>query len=137
MSDIERNRPELTSEEASFVERVTTSYAPPPMSPSQRVAFRQRLDARLGPRRRTWLVAPLAGVAAAAAALALWLAVPGAVEPIPGATPGAHNRATAAPEESEDGSIDEALFALTTSDERDGSLPDDYAAIASLLLDGA
>ena len=134
MSDAEQNRPDLTREEASFVERVATSYAPPPTSSSQRVAFRRRLDARVERRSRAWWPGPIMGVAAAAAAVVLWLAVPGSVEPIPEA----QRQTTAqAPEGAADESIDEALFALTTSNDRDASLPDDYAAIASLLLDGA
>ena len=138
MSDDERNRLELTSEDARFIERVGEAYTPTKPGASQRAEFRQALDGRIAARERPRFTLPLAGFAAATAAVALWLYLPGATDPSPVVQPQLVAEAEATSDEIEEtvDSVDEALFTLTASEDRDTSLPDDYAAIASLLLDG-
>jgi hypothetical protein len=119
----------LDREDRDFVERLAAHWAPPPATPAQRAAFDEALRARLGPRRRRWLWTP--ALAAAAAAAALWLYAAPSPRPAP-LTPGA-SAAAAAWE-------DEILLSgdRSPAGDRDESelLPDDYAAIASLILDG-
>ncbi|MCP4004829.1 MAG: hypothetical protein GY725_11585 [bacterium] len=123
---------ELTPEEAAFVERLRGGYTPEPMSPARRVTFREELDARLTRRTLGWR-APLGAVLAASAALALWFAVPNVIEQ-PGL--GAPLSETASAQSIEEVLLTLSASALDETESDNAELPDDYAAIASLLLDG-
>ena len=114
----------LDREDRAFVERLAANWAPAPATPAQRAAFDGALAARLERRRRLWVPA----LATAAAAAALWLFVAPSQGPAPSSPD-----ATAAWEY-------ELFFSsdLSPASDRDDSelLPEDYAAIASLILDG-
>jgi hypothetical protein len=133
----EPGAPELTRADQRFVARVADAWRAAPLSAERRVAFQARLDARIASRRAALPLRALAGAVAAAAAV--WLVVAGlgsgerdgelriarADDPRPVATESA--RAATA---------EEAILELSAEDDgEDESLPDDYAAIASLFLD--
>jgi hypothetical protein len=129
MSHRDQERPVLDREEQAFVERLAASWAPPSTTPAQRAAFDEGLRARLERRRRPWLVVP--ALATAAAAALIWFAV----------TPSVGPTAPRGDESVVAGAWDYELFFssdVSPSDDRDDSegLPDDYEAIASLILGG-
>jgi hypothetical protein len=133
MTSTRDERPRLEHGEEGFVESLTAEYAPSPMSAAQRAAFDETLRARLERPRRRWLLAPAFAGATAAAAL-IWLAVAGPTGPvgIPGGEGSGREIA---------GSWEDELFLsseVSGSEDRveSGALPDDYLAIASLLIDG-
>ncbi|MEE8580137.1 MAG: hypothetical protein V3T33_00995 [Myxococcota bacterium] len=76
MSPSQDDRPRLEPKEERFLERLAGSYAPPPQTPAERVAFDQALAARLqrptALAGRRWV--PPAFAVAAAAGLA-WLVI--------------------------------------------------------------
>jgi hypothetical protein len=134
-NDLER---QLDRDDADFVRRIEESYRPPELSPSRRVAFREGIDARIQrrPTRGLWTAA------VASVAIALTLVVLRATEgptttstalPPPVVATGDSGRASG---------DDTMLVALAMSgdvdgdDEDDASLPEDYAAIADLFLEG-
>jgi hypothetical protein len=99
-----------------LIETIQRSYRPEPMDAARQAAFRRRLAARLARRPRAPLALPALG--AAAAALALWLALPGGTElPSP-------------EEETVFSAFVDPDDATAPSDE---SLPEDYVVLASLL----
>jgi len=129
MSHRDQERPVLDREEQAFVERLAASWAPPPTTPARRAAFDEALRARLERRRRPWLVVPALATAAAAAVIGF------SVIPPVGPTPPQGEESVVA------GAWDSELFFssdVSPADDRDGSegLPDDYEAIASLILGG-
>lgn len=134
MTPLEPDRPELSSEDAAFVEQLRQTYRWPERSGARRAAFRSRIDERLAQRGRGWrgLLVPVALTAAAAAALVVWLALPPGSEPDAGAPLVATTQpASETPED--------AILALTepgSEIDRNSSLPEDYEAISSLLLGG-
>jgi ferric-dicitrate binding protein FerR (iron transport regulator) len=129
MTHRDEERPVLDRDEQAFVERLAASWAPPPTTPAQRAAFDEALRERLERRRRPWLVIPVLATAAAAAVIGF------ALMPSVGPTaPRGEESAVA-------GAWDAELFLssdVSPSLDRDGSegLPDDYEAIASLILGG-
>jgi hypothetical protein len=136
VSELDRDREELSPEDEALVRRIEEAWRAPAMSPSRRVAFRERLDARVaarGGRDRVRRLGVAALATAGAAVLALVM-LAGPDQPVvPGAAPAAP--APTARSVSERG---EAILSLTVeealaSDEPE--LPADYAAIASLLGD--
>ena len=119
--------------EREFVDRLAAEYAPPPMTAAERLAFDEAIRARLERPRRRPLLIPAAAAAAAAAAL-IWLALSDSTGPIrlPGEEESGKEFA---------GSWEDQLFLsseLSAWEDRLESeiLPEDYLAIASLLLDG-
>ena len=68
-------RPKLAREDEGFVKRVAASYAPPPMTATERAAFDEALLGRIrrGQPERRWLVAAGLPAVAAAALAAVWL----------------------------------------------------------------
>jgi hypothetical protein len=118
------DRPVVSQEDARFIERLAQALPRPELSPARRAAFHARLDER---RRRGAVAAWRPGwlaLGAASAALALWLALPGAPVPEP------VREAQAADAE--------AILALATEEPRDRSeaLPADYQAIEDLWMGG-
>jgi len=104
-----------------LVRRIAESYRAPEPTPAGRTAFRAALDARIRQRtarRRFW--APLAATAAAALVAVAVATVFGAQQPTE------QDVAETAPEE--------ALLALAAPEPADETLPDDYEAIADLLM---
>jgi hypothetical protein len=136
MSSPSDERPKLAREEEDFVKRVAASYAPPPMTATERAAFDEALLGRIRrsqPARR-WLVAAWLPAAAAVALTVVWLfsGWPGSDEFVPSDEDVPALSARAWEEELflEDGSFE--------SEQTDESelLPEEYIAIASILLDG-
>jgi hypothetical protein len=129
MSHRDQENPVLDREEQAFVERLAASWAPPPTTPARRAAFDEGLRARLERRRRPWLVVP--ALATAAAAALIWFSVTPSLGPT---VPRGDESVVA-------GAWDAELFLssdVSPSEDRDGAegLPDDYEAIASLILGG-
>ena len=123
--DLEETR---SADALRLARRIAELYAAPPPTESARRRFDARLEARLHARPRPW------GFALAAAAVALALAVLGeraARTPAPVA-PAAPALAAVAEAESA-----EAVLELATGPVADpeDALPDDYLAIAFLILD--
>jgi hypothetical protein len=136
MSSPSDERPKLAREDEGFVKRVAESYAPPPMTAAERAAFDETLLERIQrshPTRR-WLT--LAGVPAAvgAALAAAWLFFlsPGTegLAPSEGMAPALSARAW-----EEELFLNGGLFEAERADESE-LLPEEYLAIASVLLDG-
>jgi hypothetical protein len=104
------------TDDRDLVEAIDRSFRPEPMDPIRAAAFRRRLDEKIARRRRTLRVG-LPALAAAAAATALWLALPIAPEPATG--------------------DESALYAFVDPDaageSSDDYLPADYVVLASLL----
>ena len=132
--------------DAEFVKRLADHYAPSPLSPGQRAVWDTALAARLEKRRRA-IVLP--GLATAALAAALVFGLGGwfglersgpSVRPAPvvSATQ-TQTLGVSAEDSAADLLLDdwEYLLALQPADaEEDGQLPDDYAAIARIFLEG-
>ena len=136
------NRDEGTpprAEDEKFAERLAASFSPAPLSPARRAAFDEALAARLEQRRRSRLMLPALAAAAGAVAAALaWLTLPGAFDP---AATGGRGAGDVAAETSAAVRWELELLdpnALTDADDAGDTerLPDDYAAIAGLFLDG-
>jgi len=128
----------LSAEDEEFAERLAASFSPAPLSPAQRAAFDEALAARLERRRSRLLLPALAGAAGAVAAALAWLVAPGAFDPAASQPRGADDvvaeASAAARWELELLDLD----SLTDPDAAAESeqLPDDYAAIAGIFLDG-
>lgn len=108
----------LSREDAALVRRIADATQAAPLSAARRVAFNAALEARLARRRRPEPLRALAGVATA---LVVWLVVATSVPTTP-PTP--------------DLSPEDALLALLELEPAgaDTALPDEYRAIASVLL---
>ncbi|MGH0028446.1 MAG: hypothetical protein ACQGVC_01540 [Myxococcota bacterium] len=130
MSHRDPDRPDLGAQDAAFVEHVAQLTRAPQPSAARRVAFQAELDRRIA-RGAAWDRLPVwAGGAVALLALALVLRPGG---PVPGGQGPADVPVAGAP------SSVEVLLSLADeySDETtDTRLPDEYEAIASLILDG-
>jgi hypothetical protein len=130
-------RTPLRAEDEEFVERLAARFSPEPLSPARRAAFDDALAARIARRRHRWLLVPALATAAVAAALA-WLVAPGAFDP---AKIGPANGDDVIAETTADTLWELELLdpnAFVERDEADDleQLPDDYAAIAVVFLDG-
>ena len=138
MSTASKHRPPGQTD-AEFVKRLADHYAPSPLSPSRRAAWDTALAARLEKRRRAMV---LPGLATAALATALVFGLGGWFgfdrdDPAVSAT-AARTLGVPAQDSASDLLDDwEYLLAFQPADdEEDGLLPDDYAAIASIFLEG-
>jgi ferric-dicitrate binding protein FerR (iron transport regulator) len=133
MTARDRERPDLAPDDAAFVRRLAELSAAPEASPARRAAFQAELDRRLARRRGVgWSL--LAGAVAAGAALAVLLrAGDGPPAPADGTVTA---RAEAAAVRGQTATPEEALLSLTSESaaDPDVSLPNDYVAIATLLL---
>ena len=144
MSTASKHRPPGRTD-AEFVKRLADHYAPSSLSPGQRAVWDTALAARLEKRRRTMV---LPGLATAALAAALVFGLGGwfglersgpSVRPAPVVSAAATRALGVSAEDSASDLLDdwEYLLALQPADaEEDGQLPDDYAAIASIFLEG-
>ena len=144
MSTASKHRPPGRTD-AEFVKRLADHYAPSPLSPGQRAVWDTALAARLETRRRTMV---LPGLATAALAAALVFGLGGwfglersgpSVRPAPVVSATQTRTLVVSAEDSASDLLDdwEYLLALQPADaEEDGQLPDDYAAIASIFLEG-
>ena len=122
------DRPELDRDEVELVRRIAEEYTPAPMSPAERVAFHERLSARLAGRGPRWLLA--SGLAAtAAAAVVLWLAT------APSLDPPAQLLTTAQWESELLYPVELVGEDAAEAEDEESLLPADYQEIA-LLLDG-
>jgi hypothetical protein len=124
--------PELSPADERLVRRIDAAWRAPAASPERRVAFQRRLDERIAASRGLWGRHRLASAAMAAgvALLAVAAYVVGQRAPVQ-----APRAVATAVEASARG---EAIFALATEDvyaSAEDDLPDDYVAIASLLVD--
>ena len=133
----EEDETRLDSGDARFAAKLGELYAPEPHTSEQRMAFARELEARLDrPRRRAAWLPALAGLGAAAAMA--WMVL--APAPDSGPDVGGSLIAVAA-------NRDELEWQLfypdrlledrrdMASERRDGGLPDEYMAIASVFLD--
>lgn len=144
MSTASKHRPPGRTD-AEFVKRLADHYAPSPLSPGQRAVWDTALAARLETRRRAMV---LPGLATAALAAALVFGLGGwfglersgpSVRPAPVVSATATRALGVSAEDSAPDLLDdwEYLLALQPADdEEDGQLPDDYAAIARIFLEG-
>jgi len=136
MSSSSDDRPKLAREDEDFVKRVAESYAPPPMAAAERAAFEEVLLERV--RRshvaRRWFTAAGLPAAAGAALAAAWLLFlsPGTegLAPSEEIVPALSARAW-----EEELFLDGGFFELEQPDESE-LLPEEYIAIAGVLLDG-
>jgi len=134
-----RDEPTLPRDrDEEFVERLSAGFCPAPLSPARRAAFDEALAARLERRRSRLLLPALAAAAGAAAAALVWLLAPGAFNP---AATGRQGAGDVVAEASAAARWELELLdpnSFTDSDDREDSerLPDDYAAIAGIFLDG-
>ncbi len=125
-------RPDLSPADGAFVDRVREVYTWPEQTDFERAAFRARLDERLPRtrgRRAIWVPAALATAGMGVAALVI------SVLPLSAPLDERSSELLHAGGET----AQEALLALTQptqSIDRNSSLPTDYEAISSLLLDG-
>lgn len=127
-------------EARAFARRLSEAYAPPPLSAAEQARFDAGLEERLERRRRRggWL--PLLAGAASAAAL-LWVLLPaGAPEPEETPAPRMADATPAAQWEYDLIYSTDAALSGEPEEEEDAfpeaMLPDEYAAIDSLLLGG-
>ncbi|MGH0038394.1 MAG: hypothetical protein ACQGVK_25450 [Myxococcota bacterium] len=137
MNPSERESTDLLPDDRRWIETIAESYRTSPLSPSERVIFDERLQARIH-RRRRGLAAGWMAAAAAVVALAALLVWSGPSGPAP------EDTLRLAGGWSEDGDLvsdygaPESLFVGTASNDpwtdEDEDLPDEYAAIAGLLL---
>lgn len=144
MSTASTHRPPGRTD-AEFVKHLADHYAPSPLSPGQRAVCDTALAARLEKRRRAMV---LPGLATAALATALVFGLGGwfglersgpSVRPAPVVSATAARALGVSAEDSASDLLDdwEYLLALQPADdEEDGQLPDDYAAIARIFLEG-
>ncbi len=119
--------PRLSPADEAFVRRIASAYAPPRPSAPQRAAFMARLDARFERSRRRRQGGALVAAAAAALAAFALLHAPSQAPPAQrAAAPGAGSAQA------------EAILALAIAQEpaSDAALPEDYEAIAGVLLGG-
>jgi hypothetical protein len=132
-------RSDLDRDAERFVERLAASYAPPPLSPSRRVAFdaalRQRVERRRGfPR----LVPALAASTLAAGALVI--ALLGRTPEPPAGSAGAPEAVVAGELRSQSWAYQllaaDPLAETTGESGQAEALPPDYAAINSAFLGG-
>lgn len=133
----EDDEPRIESRDARFAAKLAQAYAPESRTAEQRAAFARELSARLErPRRRGGLLPALAGAGAAAAVAWMMLSPP--VEPV--SPIGRPLVADAAARDDLEWQLfypDQLLqdHKDGTSGSRDGGLPDEYMAIASVFLD--
>lgn len=121
-------------ESLAFVAKLASHYSPEPMSDGERRAFDRSLSERLASRHRTWRNVATIAAAATAAALAL-IAAPGLF--LDTDPPAGGNRAEAfAAAEWESQLFDTSDFDDSDAFDELDDLPDDYVAIAGLLLGG-
>ena len=125
------------NDEEQWVEDVRRGYSPPELSPAEAAAFDAGLEARLGPRRPLWLLAPALAVAVAAV---LFLAWPRGEAPAPTPPPVALVSVDAFVDalDPHEALGDEAWADLEVDVEddealEDVSLPDEYLALAEVL----
>ncbi|MEM7413640.1 MAG: hypothetical protein AAF430_25635 [Myxococcota bacterium] len=140
------DRPELSPRDAAFVREIESLTRAPEMTAAQRVAFSEDVDRRVAARRSAGWLPALAGMVAVGAAVALALfAGPDARPPSDDIESPRVAETTPAPRVIETAPATttpvEALLSLAEAEESDlpsddDTLPDDYAAIASLILDG-
>ena len=144
MSTASKHRPPGRTD-AEFVKRLADHYAPSPLSPGQRAVWDAALTARLETRRRAVVLPGLATAALAATlvfGLGGWLGFETddpAVRPAPVVSATQTQTLGVSAEDSASDLLDdwEYLLALQPADdEEDGQLPDDYAAIAHIFLEG-
>lgn len=133
-------RPVLDERDARLVARLREEWAPEPLTAAGRTAFDARLQERIeAARRRRWW--PALGASLATASLAALLVLraqpPAAPPPVDLAERGAPAERLAASDEP--AWIDELLYATVDYDDAqeldDAGLPDEYVAIAGVLLD--
>ena len=120
---------QLAPDDAAFVSRLAEHYRAPEPTAAGRKTFRAALDERVRRRAAPWRALAL-GLAAAAAGIAalLFAQAPRFVPALPDAAQGTAQASNTSPEE--------ALLALAVPiAAADDALPDDYEAIAGLLLD--
>lgn len=133
----EEDETRIDSGDARFAAKLGELYAPEPRTAEQRAAFARELEARLERRRSraAWLPA-LAGLGAAAAMA--WVVLWPASDPGPDVG-GSLVDAAATRDDLEwqlfypDRLLEDRME--TASERRDGGLPDEYMAIASVFLD--
>ena len=123
MTTHEPGERELSPEERSLVEWIDASFRPAPADTASAAGLVQRIERRIEQRRRVRLVAlPLAALAAGVLAALLWSA--------PSSTPGVNGA---------EGTLLQAFAdppaAADEMAELDDYLPDDYRALASLMLE--
>jgi hypothetical protein len=133
------DRPLPGGKERAFVRRLADAYAPPGLSPAERVAFHARLDERIARRRRArrWRMG-LAG-SAVVATLALFVFGRPRTEVTPEGAGDMRVTALASRTLVEDPTTAEtAILALVADapDGQDDAFPEDYLAIEDLLLGG-
>lgn len=137
MNDNPEERAPLSADETAFVNRIAEQYVPAPLAPARRAALDAELRERLAePSRSSFLQPALASVVVALAVGFVWLL--GALEP---ETPREVRIRTAVAEWRAAETWERELLDPQSFDAEDGSedldeLPDDYAAIAGLFLDG-
>jgi hypothetical protein len=118
---------ELTPDEQALVRHIGDLYAAPPLSGPRRARFDARLAERLGapaPRSRALVGISLAAVAAAS--FGIWMVMPR------GGTQGVETPSALAVAAQDDDAILAMMEPIASADE---ALPEDYRAIADLVID--
>jgi hypothetical protein len=137
MRDFNEGAESLSAEDAAFIERVAKGYAPPPLDPVRRAALDAALDERIGARGDGLFLKPVLASALVGLAVGfVWLL--GALEP---AMTRSERMRTAVAEWSSADEWERELLDLQSFDDARRpddieELPDDYAVIAGIFLDG-
>ena len=137
MNERPDEHPLLSAEDDEFVGRLVEHYAPPPLSAARSAALDRELRDRIAAPRALGFARPAFASAVAGLAIGLALALGAFESTLPEvARPGA-----AVPEAPSVAAWERDLFDLESFDDVDADgdlegLPDDYAAIAGIFLDG-
>jgi hypothetical protein len=137
MNERPEEHPSLSAEDEEFLGRLVEHYSPPPLSAARRAALDAELRGRIATPREFVFARP--AFASALVGLAIGLVVALGVFESP--APESARSGVAAVNESsaaawERGLFDPESFADVDADDDLEELPDDYAAIAGIFLDG-
>ncbi len=137
MNERPEEHPSLSAEDEEFLGRLVEHYAPPPLSPARRVALDAELRGRIATPREFVFARPAFASALVGLAIGLALAF-GAFE---STAPESARSGVAAVNQPSAAAWERDLFDPESFDDVDADgdlegLPDDYAAIAGIFLDG-
>ena len=131
MTHDRRDPMKLAPDEQALVRRIGDLYAAPPLSGPHRTRFDARLAERVGARApRTRALVGISFAAVAAASFGLWMMVPR------GGTPGVDTPSALPAPLAMAAQDDDAILAMMEPiASADEALPEDYRAIADLVID--
>ncbi len=141
MNEKPEERPSLSAEDSQFLGRLAEHYVPPPLSAARSAELDAELRGRILTPRGLGFARPVFASAALGLAIGMALAL-GAFESIaPETTPATAQPGVVVADSPSAADWERGLFDPELLDDVDvgddlGGLPDDYAAIAGIFLDG-